>query len=297
VLGSGQTLSNSTSTAVISGNAGTSSGTVSLTYASGTPSMSVGSGTLTLSSTTVFKVNNTGVKLAHGSYKIISSGGGTVAVSDSLPTVIVGGNGYTAGVVPVLQITGGELYVVVPDQAPVAGTAGYSHPSGQPLKIALADLAANWSDPDGDAVTLSSVTSPSVNGVVVSSDANYIYYAASAAPDSFTYTVSDGFGGTAMGTVNVTVTAGLSSAPQSPSNLTTSTGNPNSGHPKFSGNGIPGYTFGVESETSLAGPWTEVGSVLVGSDGTWSITDTNVNLPATVFYRLYYPDNPAHPPQ
>src|SRR5581483_6078818 len=65
-----QTLSNSTSTAVLNGSVDASAGKVSLTYASGTPSFNVASGTLTLASGTTFKVNNTGAALAVGSYKI-----------------------------------------------------------------------------------------------------------------------------------------------------------------------------------------------------------------------------------
>jgi len=71
-----------------------------------------------------------------------------------------------------------------------------------------------------------------------------------------------------------------------------------SGHPTFSGHGIPGYTYGVESSTaSVSGPWSEAGTVLVGGDGSWSFTDANQSNPPMIFYRLYYPDNPGNPPQ
>ena len=117
VLGSSQTLSNSTSTATLNGNINTGTGTFALTYASGTPSFSVTNGTLTVPSTTTFKVNNTGAALAIGSYKLISTnldGSGFVGTS-TLPAVTVGGNGVAGGAgTPALQVNNSELYLVVP---------------------------------------------------------------------------------------------------------------------------------------------------------------------------------------
>ena len=69
------------------------------------------------------------------------------------------------------------------------------------------------------------------------------------------------------------------------------------GHPTFSGAGIPGYTYGVESAASLSGPWINAGTVTVGSTGAWSFTDASQNNPATIFYRLYYPYSAGSPPQ
>ena len=120
-LGGSQTLSNSTSTAVLNGNATTGSGTISLTYGSGTPSFTVTNGTLTLSSGTVAKVNNTGSALAVGSYKIISKAvsGNTGTVAGTAPSsVTVVGGGIAGGTVAVLQINSGELYLVVASTAP-----------------------------------------------------------------------------------------------------------------------------------------------------------------------------------
>jgi autotransporter-associated beta strand protein len=117
VLGSSQTLSNSSSTAVLNGNFNTGNGTVSLTFASGTPSFNVTNGALTVFSGTTFHVNNTGAALAVGSYKLISTnlnGSGSVSPS-TLPTVTVGGNGVVGGAgTPALQVNNGELYLVVP---------------------------------------------------------------------------------------------------------------------------------------------------------------------------------------
>ena len=126
-LGAGQTLTNSGSTAALNGNVTTGPGTVSLTYG-GTPSLTVTNGTLTLSSTTVFTINNTGAALAPGSYEIISTNNDTaggpnalVAVSDSLPAVTVTGSGVTGGNAVSLSIVNSELLLVVGSSNPFPG--------------------------------------------------------------------------------------------------------------------------------------------------------------------------------
>lgn len=123
-LGAGQTLSNSTSTAVLnagSNGANTGSGTVSLTYASGTPSFTVTNGTLTLSSSTTLKVNNTGSALAVGNYKLVSkaTSGNTGSVAGTVPSsVTVTGGGIAGGTTASLQITSGELFLAVASSSP-----------------------------------------------------------------------------------------------------------------------------------------------------------------------------------
>ncbi len=112
-LGSGQTLSNSSSTAVLRGNAGTGAGTVWLTYSDGTPAISVTNGTLTLSSDTTFNLNVLGTTPAVGSYLIISTNGGTGAVAGSPPAVTITGN-FASSFAGMLSISNSELYLVIP---------------------------------------------------------------------------------------------------------------------------------------------------------------------------------------
>jgi hypothetical protein len=125
----------------------------------------------------------------------------------------------------------------------------------------------------------------------VTSDGTFIYYNGPVtSEDYFTYTVTDPYGATAMGTVYVESVAGAGGSIQN-------TITDDSGHPTFSGSGIPGYTYGVESSTtSVNGPWINAGTVTVGSNGSWSFTDAGQVNPPLIFYRLYYPysaDNPA----
>jgi autotransporter-associated beta strand protein len=145
-LGSNQTLSNSTSRAVIncgSIGASTASGAVSLTYASGVPSLLVTNGTLTLASTTVFSVNNTGAALTPGTYEIIAGAatGNVGSVAGTAPSVTVGGNGLAAGAMASLQISGGVLNLVVASAASPATITGISI-NGSTLTITATNGAA-----------------------------------------------------------------------------------------------------------------------------------------------------------
>ena len=115
-LGASQVLSNLSATAVVNGNVNASVGTVAFTYAPGTPSLEVTNGTLTLAAGTGCKVNNTGAALAVGSYKLIAAAttGNAGAVAGTVPAFVsVGGNGLMPYTTNSLQITGGELYLVV----------------------------------------------------------------------------------------------------------------------------------------------------------------------------------------
>ena len=112
VLGSSQTLSNSTSTAIFNGNGSTGTGTMSLTYASGAPALTVTNGTLTLSSSTTFKINNTGAALGAGNYLLIAAQTGG-AVAGPLPAAIVNGGGVVSGNSSALLLNNNQLYLQV----------------------------------------------------------------------------------------------------------------------------------------------------------------------------------------
>src|SRR5205823_11102583 len=83
----------------------------------------------------------------------------------------------------------------------VARTAGFS------LHIALSDVATNWSDADGDTVTLASVNLVTTNGVNLTTNSMFIFYTNSSnVNDQISYSISDGFGGTNIGYINVVIT-------------------------------------------------------------------------------------------
>jgi autotransporter-associated beta strand protein len=113
VLGGGS-LANSSTGAVICGNNNCSAGTLALISDGVNPAFIQTNGTLTISGSTVIKVNNTGIILGAGHHPLIgvATTGSTGAVTGSLPTVVVAGNGVSGSVS--LQINGsGGLDLVV----------------------------------------------------------------------------------------------------------------------------------------------------------------------------------------
>ena len=89
---------------------------------------------------------------------------------------------------------------------PVANNDNYSVQNGLAMTMAV---LANDSDPDNDVLSIASVTQPALGRVAISGSA-IVYTPNSTAingTDSFTYTVSDGKGGTAIASVSVTIAA------------------------------------------------------------------------------------------
>jgi autotransporter-associated beta strand protein len=285
-LGGNQTLSNNAAaTGTLNGNVGTGSGTVALTYASGTPSFNVTGGTLTLSASTIFNFNNVGATLAHGRYQLIAVGtGGAVAVADNLPAVTVSGSGIvnTAGEAATLQITGGELNLVV-NAPPVTGptfTLGVILNVPSTVQIIGGKYAPT--DADGDVLTVTSV-SGAVSGTVTTDGMNVTYTATNgaAASDSFTYTVSDGYGGTATGTVNITISTAVQGYNQVSLQMI-------GGNAVLTYLGIPGYDYALDWTHSLTPPITWTPLVTNTAAGNGFLNYTNTPSGGSDFYRTRY---------
>jgi hypothetical protein len=127
--------------------------------------------------------------------------------SDSFAYTVSDGNGGTASAVVTVTIT-------APNQSPIAVNDGFATlerilvPYGAAKTID--SLLANDSDPDGDTLSISAVGEAS-KGTVAISGTSVVYTPTVGATgiDSFTYTVSDGRGGTATANVSVTINAPL----------------------------------------------------------------------------------------
>ena len=93
------------------------------------------------------------------------------------------------------------------NRAPVANDNTASTEADTLVNI---DVLANDTDDDGDTLTISAFDATSVSGGTVSCAATCDYTPAAGftGNDSFTYTAEDGFGGSDVATVSVTVTAG-----------------------------------------------------------------------------------------
>jgi subtilisin-like proprotein convertase family protein/Ca2+-binding RTX toxin-like protein len=121
--------------------------------------------------------------------------------TDSFTYTVSDGQGGTA--------TGTVTISVTRDNAaPVAENDAFTTAEDTALAIGAASLLANDSDPDGDTLAISAWTQP-VNGTLTQAANGDLTYAPRAnwyGTDSFTYTVNDGYGGTATATVTITVT-------------------------------------------------------------------------------------------
>ncbi|MES2317286.1 MAG: retention module-containing protein, partial [Pseudomonadota bacterium] len=96
----------------------------------------------------------------------------------------------------------------VPNAAPLAGGDAAVAVEDTALTISQTTLLGNDSDADGDTVAVTSVQS-AINGTVAIVNGNVVFTpnANYNGPASFTYTISDGRGGNASATVNLTVGA------------------------------------------------------------------------------------------
>ena len=177
------------------------------------------------------------------------------------------------------------LNVTAVNDDPIAVNDSVTTLEDTALTIPRAALVANDTDVDGDTLIITSVQG-SVNGTVVLSGANVVFTpnANYNGPASFTYTVSDGNGGTSTATVNITVTAvndnpvAVNDSAMTPINTTLASIN-------VLGNDsdVDGDTVSVTSATVPAAQ----GSVTINSDGTLRfIPTTNFSGSATITYSI-----------
>jgi hypothetical protein len=122
------------------------------------------------------------------------------------------GNAMRSAVVPVVVGAAAPPPFPPPtNHSPVAAPDSLTSVERAPVTFTTASLLANDSDEDGHAVSLTSMADASSEGGVIVSlgggSWRYTPVASFAGLDTFTYTISDGVGGTATGTVTVNVTA------------------------------------------------------------------------------------------
>jgi autotransporter-associated beta strand protein len=170
---------------------------------------------------------------------------------------------------------------------PVANPDVAAAVHGSTNSIGLAKLLANDTGETGETLSIIAVASPTSGGGTATLGTGAITYVApgSGATDSITYTLSDGRGGTATGTINVTLTS--TNAPS----LNIVAGPAlvdNQFQVTFAG--IPGLSYTVEDSTnSITGPWSYLTNLTAGSNGLFQLLVTN-DPPATLrFFRTIYP--------
>ncbi|MES2709265.1 MAG: cadherin-like domain-containing protein [Verrucomicrobiota bacterium] len=168
---------------------------------------------------------------------------------------------------------------------PVAGADTLQRYPTQSVKVAKSVLISNDTDIDGGTVSFTGVTSPTANGGSVTTDTKTVFYTPAAGykgADSFTYTISDGQGGTATGTVSIGLvtdnTEGMNIAKLEPQP---------DGSMKVGLVGIPGRTYQIQSSENLT-TWANRGNVTADARGVFSFTDP-APLPPTRYYRSVQP--------
>nr|WP_231134435.1 Ig-like domain-containing protein [Motilibacter deserti] len=124
---------------------------------------------------------------------------GTVTTPGSYVSIIEVADGQGGTAVTTLTLT------VVAAGAPVVGPDTATTPVGSAVTT---DVRANDTDPAGYPLTVTGITQPAHGGAVLGADGRVTYTpdAGWSGNDAYTYTVDNGRGGIAVGTVTVTVT-------------------------------------------------------------------------------------------
>ena len=165
--------------------------------------------------------------------------------------------------------------------APVAVDDAVSTNEDEEITISV---LANDNDTDGDALIVSSVSAPANGAVVINAD-NTLAYTPNTnfnGADSFTYTISDGNGGSSTATVSLTINA-VNDAPDVVNDSTTMTEDTAITFDVLSNDSdIENDTLVVNSVTQGTN-----GSVVVNPDGTLTYTpDANFNGTDSVTYTV-----------
>ena len=173
-----------------------------------------------------------------------------------------------------------SLNQIVTNHPPVVNATSYTRNAAvQQIKIAVTNLLSNATDVDSDTLTLASV-SATTNGVsLIVSGGLVMYYNTNAVSDEFTYTVTDGFGGTN----SATVTLAVDSTPLFGQSVLAST---TGGTATLNFAGIPTYSYSVLRSTNLTS-WAEIWTTNAPGSGVFQYIDLAAPQPSA-YYQLRY---------
>ena len=174
------------------------------------------------------------------------------------------------------------LAQIITNHPPAAAAFYTNRYAGLSLKIPVAVLTNNWSDADGDALSLAGI-GVSTNGVTVTTNAGtLVYYNTNAVADLFLCVVSDGWGGTNVQNVYVAILP----LPTNAIPAITSVSNSN-GTLRLNLAGKSGLTYVLQATTNLVAPgnWLPLATNVMDTSGSWQFGDPVTNQPQR-FYRL-----------
>jgi len=198
-----------------------------------------------------------------------------VFAATNLPSVGAGTNWWTAADYETLAL----------NVWPSAGEISFTRPSGMSLKIEIADVLTNVTGAiAGKTIRLGGV-GPSTNGATIMTNSTYIFYIPAAGNNNdeyFSYTASDGRGGSPSANIHVSVTqwAGTTQSITVTSNTVT-----------LNLAGIPGYEYAVRRSTNLV-EWVTLVTTSAPPAGVFRWVDDFSDLggpPASAHYRLAQP--------
>ncbi len=168
--------------------------------------------------------------------------------------------------------TTNTLSQVVTNHPPVTQAITLGSQSGTPVTLNITSGKYAPTDVDGDLLLVSAIQNPSSQGGVVTTDGTNITYTAAGnftGTDTFTYVVSDGFGGIVTNTVTASVAANGGGF-----NLLSGPVDNHDGTATISYLGIPGYHYALETTPSLTLPvtWTPVITNTANTNGQLNFT-------------------------
>ena len=146
--------------------------------------------------------------------------------------------------------------------------------------LAVTNLLANDTDPDGDPLTIAAVTA-GTNASAVTLGTNVVWFtplADFAGVAAFTYLLSDGQGGQSTGTVSVVVVKPL----------ITSWAELTNGAFRLEFEGIPNTAYRLEASGDF-NLWTNVSTNSTGTDGKLVVDDPTAVGWTAKFYRFAWP--------
>jgi hypothetical protein len=177
----------------------------------------------------------------------------------------------------------------VANQLPAPGADTVARPNQAGVKVPVATLLSNDSDPDRDPVSFIGVNTPTAQGGSVSMSGGWVFYtppAGNPATDSFTYSLSDGRDTPVLGTVTVNLAPADTNQTHTIAGISLN----GDGSKTITFAGIPTQTYAVEAATDLTAPvWVPIGTGTAGANGLFQFTDSEASIYPSRFYRTALP--------
>jgi fibronectin-binding autotransporter adhesin len=177
-----------------------------------------------------------------------------------------------------------NLSQIVTNHPPVLLPLNLTRTAGLGLHFTWSQLTNQWSDADGDVVTLTTFNLSTTNSVSLSTNATLIGYPSTApnVADQINYTASDSYGDTVAGVINIAVNAYVTGT-NSIVNITT--GNPTT----LKAYGVIGFSYITERSTNLT-DWASIATNTVSTNGVIYVSDSFSDLggtpPSSAYYRI-----------